>query len=315
MAGAIQTADILSLNRVVTFECQNVFSNPRSVVWPQKAKMVTSDTWQSVHGFMTEFPEMRKEVGDRIYYSPVTRSFTATNEHYGLGIKVPRRSLRFDSLNVFSGIPALIQRSIGTCADKIITDMQKANPICYDTQNFYDVDHPVNPDNPAMGIFVNTFTTKPLNTANVFAGAAAMAQLTGESGVPLELWPDVLEFPTAETYNAYQALQATMVGQAIKNVAGAENVGGVAIDNMLSKFLNIKPVMNPRLPSTHWYLHCTTTGTTPFLLQVADEPVVVPKFDPGSQHVLHQRELLWDVDADGCAVPTMPHLSMRFQIA
>lgn len=304
---------LLDLNRQFNFDFQRGFQG-RSRIWDKRAVQVPSSTFESVYGWLAELPEMRKWVGDRIVKNLVGRAYTLKNDPWELTIGVDRRAIEFDQIGQYSMRFAMMGESAAGWKDKLVTDAQIANGLCFDGQNFYDTDHPVNPDDSTAGVYINSYTSTLLTVDNFWTMCSNMMGFKGENGLPLEVTPTVLEVSPKLGKKGAEVLKAALYAQAVKNVAGAENVAAAAVNNPIPGLVDMTLVINPRFAGSHddyWYIH-STNRLHPFLLQVVKDPAApIALTNPNDHNVFWQREYIWGVDADGAAGYTLPFLSIR----
>ena len=105
----------------------------------------TSSTSEEVYPFLGQWPQLREWVGDRILNSLVLHGFTIKNAKFESTVEVPRDRIEDDRYGVFA--PMFQQLGVTTRLhpDKLVFPLLNggfAAP-CYDGQNFFDPDHPV----------------------------------------------------------------------------------------------------------------------------------------------------------------------------
>jgi phage major head subunit gpT-like protein len=306
---------LIDLNRQFNFDFQQVFqSQPK--LWDKKARRVNLKAFEGVYAFRGQIPEMRKWVGDRIVRHFVARSYVLPNEPWELTVDVDRRAIEFDQISLYDQDWRNLGEAGGSWYDKMLTDVQIANPLAFDGQNFYDTDHPVSLENPSMGVYVNSFTTRPLNADNLWFLISTMMGYTDDVGRSLGLFPTVLEVPTTLARDAIDAIKQLRFVQRVKNAAGNDFVAAVALDNAPPlPFPDPVPVVNPRLTDQNFYYLHSTNRFMPFIVQVAKDPTQVISFtNPNDPSVFWQRKFVWGIDADGAAGVTLPFLSIRAKV-
>jgi phage major head subunit gpT-like protein len=305
---AIQSADLLALNRQVNFQfLQGYTTVPEH--WKVKATRQNSSTFQSVYSYTDELPQLRKKAGARVRQGMTVRSFAVTNDPYEFTLVIPRRDIMFDQLGVYSERASQLGRTSARWYEDMVTAVQLANPTCVDGGAFYASSHPVNPDVGAFGTYQNDFTATPLTVDNFWLMVATMMSYKGADGVPLGLTPTVLEVPPALGKKGNDVIANALAAQTI--YSGATPVGGAAIQNSIPMLTNVKLHINERLTSaTQWYVHSTSVWS-PFVVQVALDPILNAQIDWSSPNVLWQDEYVWAIDADGAASVGRPFCSVR----
>ncbi len=258
--------------------------------WQQTAMLVPSTAAQNDYAWLSNFPRMRKWIGEKIIKSISAFKYSIVNDDFEVTVEVDRNHIEDDQLGIYANHAQMAGFSARQLPDEIVAEL-KNNAFaskCYDGQYFYDTDHPVtNSDNTTSS--VSNKLTVALSAASQAAAAAsfgaarlAIMSFKDEEGRPLNLMPDVLEVPPAlET-------TANMLMSSDKLADNAQNpYKGMA-----------KVLVNPRLSSdTAWFLHVTSMPVKPFIYQERKAPVFVSQADSSSDDVFYRRSFKYGAEA------------------
>jgi phage major head subunit gpT-like protein len=283
------------------------------IQWKKKARQKPSSTFFNIYHFLAQLPEMRRWVGPRVVRNLEARAYTVRNEPWELTVGIDRRNVELNNLGEYDERMQAMGQAAASWTDKMLTEKQLANDLCWDGQNFYDTDHPVVIGGSAT--YQNAYTATPLTADNLAMICEVMLAFKNELGQSMGIMPTVLEVPPTLLRKAVAALKLLQVVVPVKNVAATENVAAVTTENPLKHIVgDLELVVNPRLnvsgQTDVWYVHSTNV-MMPFLIQAVKEPVWQSFVNPNDPNVFWQREYVYGTDADGAADYTMPFLSIR----
>ena len=117
------------------------------------ASVIKSTTASNTYGWLGKFPTLQKWVGDRTLKSMKAHSYTIANEDYESTVSVDRNDIEDDNLGIYAPIFKEMGNAAAIHPDIQTFQMLKdgfTNP-CYDGQNFFDTDHPVNAEVDGSG--------------------------------------------------------------------------------------------------------------------------------------------------------------------
>ena len=260
--------------------------------WQETAMRVSSDSSQNDYSWLSNFPRMRKWIGDKVVRALEAFKYTIVNEDWEATLEVDRNHIKDDSLGVYGPQAEMAGYSAKQLPDDIVSELKNKGfeNKCYDGQYFYDTDHPV-VDGNGNTKSVSNKGQAPLSAATralaeASYGAARQAIMTGKDndGRPLALIPNVLEVPSA-----------------------LETVGRSLLEN--EKLDDDKPnpyrntarlLVNPRLSSdTAWFLHVTTMPVKPFIFQDREPARFVEQTDDSSDDVFMRKKYKFGAEARG----------------
>jgi phage major head subunit gpT-like protein len=309
------------LFQAANFKYQQAYAR-RKTYHELYAETMPSGTEIEVYPWLAELTGMREWVGPRLTASIAARSYFLQNKPFEKTIGLDRDKILDDQFGVFN----LAVERLGEAAKRWPDDLTTTalingiTALCFDGQPFFSSAHPVDIDDSSQGTYSNRYdsTTSgalPLNNPATYLDNfalvyAAMMSFKGESGIPLEVQPTILMGPPQlEKYIRLICDESDTV-QAIKNVAGSDNVAAAALPNPYSGL--VKPVVNPRLagdPNT-WYL-LSTDRIRPLVFQERKAPELIQLISPTDPNVFMTREFLYGIDSRGAAGYTLPFLGIR----
>lgn len=263
-----------------------------------------SDGESETYSFAQRNGRMREWIGDRLIDGYSAHGFTIRNLDFERTIGLDRNKIEDDKYKTFRSDVADLAQTAAEWPDDLILSLIEAgdSALCFDGQNFFDTDHPVNLYNNALGTQANLLTSSPLTQANYFAAKAAFKKFKRPDGTPYELVPDVLLVPDELEQKAREIMTATTI---LQNGTGSAAPANVAMGDC-------RVVTWSRLTSpTTWYLLCTTRAVKPFIFQRRKAPELVIKNSANDDNVFFGKQLLMGVDSRGNAGYSLPALAFQ----
>ena len=122
------------------------------------ASVIKSTSASNTYGWLGKFPSLAKWIGDRNIQSMKSQAYTITNDDYESTVGVDRNDIEDDNLGVYSPIFKEMGNAAAIHPDEMIFPLLAAGftTLCYDGQNYFDVDHPVYPKADGTGAAVST---------------------------------------------------------------------------------------------------------------------------------------------------------------
>jgi len=178
--------------------------------------------------------------------------------------------------------------------DDLLTTLLQTgeSSLCFDGQNFFDPNHPIDKRNPALGTQSNYFTGKPLTPDNYAFVRTQMMSCKGEDGKPLYVNPNLLVVPPQLEQPARLILNADMIPNAA-GTAPQTNIYKGSAELLVVPQLSAQP--------TQWYLLDTSRPVRPFVFQLREPPQFTYLNNPTDLNVFQRREYLFGVHARGNA--------------
>ncbi len=264
---------------------------------------------REVYAFRSQMPRLKKWVGERQVERLAAHSYAIVNDDYEVTIEVPRNKIEDDSYGVFT----LDFRGSGSMVAKWPDDMlielinAAESTLCYDGQNFFDTDHPVDPYDSGKGTFSNLLTSKPLTAANYADARRKMRLFKNDNGRYAGVSPDILMVPPQLEDVAKTILQTDMIANA--TLEGATQVG--ATNNIYRNTAEILVVEELGDAPADWYLLCTKRAIKPFVRQIRKAPQFQMYFSPNDPNLFYFKHFKFGADARGAAGVTLPILAMK----
>lgn len=253
--------------------------------WQKTAMLVPSGSGQNDYAWLSNFPKMRKWIGDKVIKALSAFKYTIVNDDFEATVEVDRNDIEDDNLGIYAPQAQMAGFSAKQLPDEIVADLKNnafANK-CYDGQYFYDTDHPVKGASVSnKGTAALSAATVALAKASYGAARTAIMSLTDDEGRPLALIPNVLEVPPA----------LEEVGRMLTTYDKLED------DKPNPYKGTAELIVNPRLTSTTaWFLHCTTMPVKPFFYQERKAPVFVEQTNPEADDVFNRKKYKFGAEA------------------
>jgi len=107
----------------------------------------------NTYGWLGSFPQMREWVGDRVLKNLSEHSYQLVNQKWENSIQVSRDDIEDDNLGMYPGMAQALAEEAATHPDKLVGSLlpEGLTSLCYDGQNFFDTDHPVNAEHDGSG--------------------------------------------------------------------------------------------------------------------------------------------------------------------
>ncbi len=110
------------------------------------ATTVPSSSKTNTYGWLGKFPSLQEWVGDRQLQSIQEHSYSVTNKPFESTVPVDRFDIEDDNLGIYNPLMMEMGRAAAIHPDELVFPLLAAgmSTVCYDGQNFFDVEHPVN---------------------------------------------------------------------------------------------------------------------------------------------------------------------------
>ncbi len=135
--------------------------------WEKVATKIQSSSKENAYGWLSKFPMLREWVGDRVLKSMKETGYVVPNKKFEGTIDVDRADIEDDNIGVYNTIAQSMGQEAEDHIDRNIFGILKTGfaNLCYDGQNFFDTDHPVNAevdgsgDDSSVSNIINPATT------------------------------------------------------------------------------------------------------------------------------------------------------------
>ncbi|MBI5770859.1 MAG: Mu-like prophage major head subunit gpT family protein [Verrucomicrobia bacterium] len=246
------------------------------------------------YGWLGAMPGMKKLVGEANIRNLADHGFRVANEEFEVTVGVKRKDIERDRLGIYSGFFSAMGQNAGRHPDKLLAAALTGGftSTCYTAKNFFDTDH-----EPQAGKtkFSNK-GTKKISAANYRTARKTMLSLLDAEGEPISENPNLVLI-VSPTYEG----TAKEILLAERNANGATNIdrGSAALD------------VWPRLAGANehmWFLVNIGGPVKPFVHQVEVDTEFASLTDPNSEHVLLQKEYLYQAYGRYNVAPLVPEL-------
>lgn len=264
---------------------------------------------REVYGFRSQMPRMNKWLGERQVQRLAAHGYQIINNDYEATVAIPRNKIEDDTYGVFT----LDIRGAGSMAAKWPDDMvletllNAEGLLCYDGQNFFDTDHPVDPYDPGKGTFSNLKTSRALTAANYALSRREMRLFKNDNGRYANVSPNLLVVPPQLEDVAKTILTTDLIARS--SLEGETQVG--ATNNIYKSTAEILVIEELGDYPADWYLLCTNRAIKPFVHQIRKAPTFQAYFSPSDPNLFFHKEFLFGADARGAAGVTLPILAMK----
>lgn len=253
--------------------------------WEKVAMLVPSGAAQNDYKWLSNFPRMRKWIGEKSVKALSAFGYTIVNDDFEATVEVDRNDIEDDQLGIYAPQAQMAGFSAKQLPDEIVADLENGvfTNLCFDGQYMCDTDHPVN------GASVSNKGTKALNAstqaaaiASLGVGRTAMMKFKDDEGRPLNITPNILMVPPA-------------LGDIANILANNEKLDD-GKPNPYKGTLTVE--VNTRLTSdTAWFLLDTTKPVKPFIYQERKKPVFVQQIDPQADDVFMRKKFKFGAEA------------------
>ena len=272
--------------RLLTSGLKTIFFNQYNAYTPVYKTITTevpSTKSSEEYGWLGATPALREWLDERAAKGLRENGFTLKNKDYEATIAVDKNAFNDDQ---YGQIKVRVQQVAVAAArgyDKFLAKTIEANPICYDGQNFFDTDHPMDLEAGTTG--TNVFTSKALTVANAKDLMVAMGQFTDENGDVYGSRASHIIVPTGLEFTAKAIFDPAFVG--VSTDPSAAVLSGTA-----------KVVVLPTLSSqTTYYIVDMTQGVSPFIFQNRQEMQFAALDNIDDIDVFMRKTLYYGVDA------------------
>jgi len=250
--------------------------------WNKIAMRVPSGTEEEIYAWLQGLPKVRKWEGNRVKRRLGLNSYRLKNEKFEQTITIDRSKFADDKLGMFAPMFAQMGREYSKFPDHNIYPLLKngATNLCWDGKAFFADDHPVDPQNDAVGTYDNKHALA-LNPDNFALVYAYMQSVKAEDNEPMGITPNLLVVPPALRAMATLIVRGDFL----------PNTGGTAPQTNPNKDL-VDLLVIPELAGadTTWYLLCTDSEVMPFIYQEREETGLVSRTAPDSEPVFERDE-------------------------
>lgn len=261
--------------------------------WQKFAMKVPSGTKQEDYTWLSNFPKMRKWIGEKAIKSLAAFKYSIINEDFEATVEVDRNDVEDDTLGIYGPQAQMAGVAAKEFPDDLIYEVvnNAFSNQCYDGQYFCDTDHPVGPEGATVSVSnkgVVALSNATIAAARASFGAAytAMRKFKDDEGRNLNIKPSILLVPPD-----------------LEEIATSLMISDKLADDTPNPFKGLaKVVSDGRLTSaTAWFLLDVSRPVKPFIYQERKKPVFVQQTDPQTDDVFNRKKFKFGVEARGAA--------------
>jgi phage major head subunit gpT-like protein len=125
--------------------------------WQKIAKLIQSSNKSNTYEWLSQFPAFREWIGERLHKAMRERAYTVINRKFETTVDVLRTDIEDDNIGQYG----TLAESAGQAAIDLKNDLvfqalaAGFSELCYDGQPFFDLDHPVAPNEDGSGTAVS----------------------------------------------------------------------------------------------------------------------------------------------------------------
>jgi len=153
---AINAPVLNALRTMVRSEFQNALAKTEPL-YLKIASVVPSNTKSNTYGWLGSMPTMREWIGARVINSIKEHAYSITNKTFETTIGISRDDVEDDTIGTYKPMVQALAQEGEEFPDDLVFQLlaDGFTTACYDSQNFFDTDHPVNPQHDGTGVDVS----------------------------------------------------------------------------------------------------------------------------------------------------------------
>lgn len=285
----------------------------RQIYYNMFCELCPSSTETNVYSWLAELPRMQEWIGPKAVDNIVARAYSLINKPWQQTFEIDRHKIEDDQAGVFGRRAELQGDVVASWPDDLMTTtlINGTTALGFDEQFFFDVDHPVDYSNSALGTYSNYRINTPLTQDSYASGKAAMRSIKGESNRALGVMPTIMMVGPSLEKTAKEITDGELIARTVQNVAGAENVAAASVSNVYKG--DVVLIVNERLVDDSagaWYL-ISTNRIKPLVFQLREAPHRVQVIDPQNPLVFNMRKFQYGVEARGNGGYALPFLIQK----
>lgn len=150
----ITNATLTALRTLVRTEFASAYEAMRAQSFYGRVAMtVPSTTKSNTYDWLGDFPTLREWVGDRVVKDMRELAYQIQNKTFEATVGIQRTDIEDDNLGTYAPRVRRMGQSAAEHPDLMIAALLAGgeSALCYDGQNFFDVDHPVRANHDGTG--------------------------------------------------------------------------------------------------------------------------------------------------------------------
>jgi len=256
-------------------------------VWQQVAMRAPSGSAQNDYKWLSDFPKMRKWIGDKVIKSLEGFSYTLINDDWETTIEVDRNHVEDDTLGIYGPQAQMAGFAAKQFPDELVFGLVNFTGKGFDGKTFFATDHKVAGANVSnKGTAALSVATQAAAIASYGAGRTAMMKFKNDEGQPLNVKPNILLVPPA----LGDVANALVTSDRLDD--GKTNLYKGTATVVVAPWLTV---------DTEWYLLDTQKPVKPFIYQERKAPVFVQQTDMQADGVFMRKKYKYGAEARAAA--------------
>lgn len=122
--------------------------------WKQIAMLMSSSGASNTYEWLSNFPAFKEWVGARTHKVAALTAFTVANRKFENTLDIPREKVEDDNYSMYGDLSESYGESVIDLKNELVFAHIAAgfSEVCYDSQFFFDTDHPVYPNEDGSGV-------------------------------------------------------------------------------------------------------------------------------------------------------------------
>lgn len=251
--------------------------------WASVAMRAPSTSAQNDYKWLSEFPRMRRWIGDKNVKSLEAFSYTVVNEDWETTVEVDRNHIEDDTLGIYAPQAQAAGFAAAQFPDELVFSLFNFTGKGFDGLTFFATTHKVAGASVSnKGTAALSVATQAAAIASYGAARTAMRKFKDDEGRPLNVMPDTLVVPPA----LEDAGNALLTSDRLED-------GKVNLYKGTARLLVV-----PWLTTdTEWYLLDTGKPVKPFIYQERKPAAFVQQTDPQADDVFMRRKFKYGAEA------------------
>lgn len=256
-------------------------------VWQQVAMRAPSGSAQNDYKWLSDFPKMRKWIGDKVIKSLEGFSYPLINDDWETTIEVDRNHVEDDTLGIYGPQAQMAGFAAKQFPDELVFGLVNFTGKGFDGKTFFATDHKVAGANVSnKGTAALSVATQAAAIASYGAGRTAMMKFKNDEGQPLNVKPNILLVPPA----LGDVANALVTSDRLDD--GKTNLYKGTATVVVAPWLTV---------DTEWYLLDTQKPVKPFIYQERKAPVFVQQTDMQADGVFMRKKYKYGAEARAAA--------------
>lgn len=258
-------------------------------VWQEIAMEVPSTSGQNDYKWLSNFPKMRRWIGEKFIKSLAAFKYVVVNDDFEATVEVDRNDIEDDNIGFIGPQTQGAAFSSKQWPDEMVFEAvnRGTTAACFDGQYFFDTDHPVGDgvvsNKYSLALDISTVTQAKATFGAVRAG---MMGIKDDEGRPLNVTPN-------------KVLCGPALAADFRILATSEKLDDGKPNPYRGTFTVVE---DARIESaTAWYLLDMTKPVKPFIFQPRKKPVFVSQTDLNSDNVFMRKKYRFGAEARGAA--------------